>query len=158
MKINIKFLVHGAIIAALYVILTIIFAPISYGPIQVRLSESLTILPFFTGAAIPGLFVGCVIANIYGGGGMVDIVFGSLATLIAAYMTFKVPKKALAPLPPVVINAFFIGLILNYILNVPLLMTIIWVGLGQLIACYGIGYPLLLVLEKYKHTLFKDRI
>lgn len=149
-----KFLVQGAIIAALYATLTIALAPISYGQIQVRIAEALTILPLFTPAAIPGLFVGVIIANSYGGLGMVDIVFGSLATLSAAYLTSKMPKKWLAPLPPVLVNAVVVGFILNHVLGLPLLITMLWVGAGQLLACYGIGYPLLLALEKHKEKIF----
>ncbi|MBN4069838.1 MAG: transporter [Alkaliphilus sp.] len=149
-----RFLVQGAIIAALYATLTIALAPISYGQIQVRIAEALTILPLFTPAAIPGLFVGVIIANSFGGLGMVDIVFGSLATLSAAYLTHKMPKKWLAPLPPVLINAVVVAFILNHVLGLPLFITMIWVGSGQLIACYGIGYPLLLALEKHKEKIF----
>ncbi len=150
-----KFLVQSAIIAAIYATLTVAFAPFSYGLMQVRISEALTILPFFTPAAIPGLFVGVILSNIVGGYGMLDIVLGSLATLSAAYLTYKVKKDYLAPLPPVIINAIVIGAMLAYILNVPVLVAMGWVGLGQLIACYAIGYPLLKYLKKYKNTLFK---
>ena len=149
-----KFLAQGAVIAAIYAVITIVFAPISYGQIQVRISEALTILPFFTPAAIPGLFIGCIIANIYGGGGPIDIIFGSLATLIAAFLTYKMPKKILAPLPPVIVNAVIVGLILSYTLKLPVLITMLWIGLGEFIACYALGYPLLLVLEKYKNKIF----
>ncbi|KAB3528945.1 QueT transporter family protein [Alkaliphilus serpentinus] len=150
-----NYLTQGAIIAALYAVLTIAFAPISYGNIQVRIAEALTILPFFTPAAIPGLFVGCIIANIYGGNGMIDIVFGSLATLTAAYLSYKMPRKWLVPLPPIVINAIVVGFILNYLFQYPLLITMGWVAVGQIIACYGIGYILLLTLEKYRDKIFK---
>ena len=74
------FLVQAALIAAVYVVLTLVFAPFSYGEIQVRISEALTILPFFTPAAIPGLFVGCILANLLGGAIPLDIAFGSIAT------------------------------------------------------------------------------
>ncbi|PAB59936.1 QueT transporter family protein [Anaeromicrobium sediminis] len=158
MKNKTRLLVHSAIIGAIYVVLTIIFAPISYGPVQVRISEALTVLPFFTPAAIPGLFVGCVIANIYGGGGMVDIVFGSLATLFAAFVSYKMPKKILVPLPPVLINAVAVGFILNYLFNLPFFISALWVGLGQIVACYGLGYPLMMVLERYKDRIFKNGI
>jgi len=138
-------------IGAIYVVLTLIFAPISYGMIQVRISEALMVLPFFTPAAIPGLFVGCLIANIFGGLGMPDIVFGSLATLLSAYLVSKIDNKYLVPLPPILINAIVIGLVLHYVLALPLFMTMLWVGLGQIIACYGLGLPLLLFLEKRRH-------
>jgi len=149
-----RYITEVAVIAALYAILTILFAPISYGQIQVRISEILTVLPFFTPAAIPGLFIGCIVANFYGGIGIIDIVFGSLATLIAAFLTCKMPKKVLAPLPPVVINALVVGFELNIISGAPLVATILWVGLGEALACYALGYPVLLQLEKYKLRLF----
>ncbi|KXZ39757.1 Uncharacterized membrane protein [Alkalithermobacter thermoalcaliphilus JW-YL-7 = DSM 7308] len=149
-----KYLVQAALIAAIYATITIILAPISYGEIQVRVSEALTVLPYFTPAAIPGLFVGCIIANIYGGQGMIDIVFGSLATLLAAILSYKANKKILVPLPPVIINGIIIGFILNYLYSIPLFMAMLWVSIGQLIACYGIGYPLMKTLEKYKENIF----
>ncbi len=142
---------RAAMIGAIYVVLTLIFAPISYGMIQVRISEALMVLPYFTPAAIPGLFVGCLIANIFGGLGMTDIVFGSLATLVSAYLVSKIDNKYLVPLPPILINAVVIGFILHYVLALPLYMTMLWVGAGQVVACYGLGLPLLLYLEKRRH-------
>ncbi len=138
-------------IGAIYAIITILFAPISYGMVQVRVSEMLMILPFFTPAAIPGLFVGCVIANIFGGFGLLDVIFGSLATLLSAFLVSKIGNKYLAPLPPVIVNAIIIGLVLHVVLDLPLYLTVLWVGFGQLIACYGLGLPLLLLLEKRKY-------
>ena len=82
-----QFLAEAAVIGAIYVVLTLLFAPLSYGEIQIRFSEALTILPFFTPAAIPGLFVGCIIANLFGGAIPVDIIFGSIATLIGAVVS-----------------------------------------------------------------------
>ena len=79
---------QGAAIAALYVVLTMVFAPISFGPVQLRIAEALCILPIFTPAAIPGLFIGCVIANLIGGGIILDVIFGSLATLIGAVIGY----------------------------------------------------------------------
>jgi len=151
-----NFLVQAALIGAIYAVITIVFAPISYGQVQVRISEALTILPFFTPAAIPGLFIGCIIANIYGGQGMVDIVFGSLATLLAAFISYKMPKKWMVPIPPIIVNGIVVGFILNYLYQLPLLIMIAWVSLGQIIACYGLGYPLMVILEKYRAVLFKN--
>ncbi len=155
-KISVQFLVRAAIIAAVYAALTILLAPISYGFMQVRVSEALCILPFFTTAAVPGLFIGCIIANLYGGLGILDIVLGSLATLIAAYMTSKIKNKWLAPLPAVIVNAVIIGAMLFYLqlAPLPIWMFMLYVGVGQLIACYGIGMPLLFLLQKYKIKLF----
>jgi len=141
-------------IAALYAGLTILLAPISYGMIQVRVAEMLMVLPFFTLSAVPGLFVGCLIANIFGGYGLPDIVFGSLASLVAAYLVTKIKNRYLVPLPPVIINAIVVGLILHYVLELPFFLAAAWVGLGQMLACYGLGLPLLIILEKHRQ-IFK---
>ena len=154
-KKGLRFITESAVIAAIYVALSIAFAPISYGLFQVRIAEELTIVPAFTPAAIPGLFVGCMVANIIGGNGILDVIFGSLATLIAAILSYKMPKKYLVPLPPVLVNAVIIGILLSYILNVPVLIAMGWVGLGQVVACYILGYPLMLQLDKYKNRIFK---
>jgi len=151
---KIRFLTTAAIIAAMYATLTIVLAPLSYGWFQVRVSELLTVLPFFTPAAIPGLFVGCIVANIVGGNGLLDIIFGSLATLIAAFLTYKMPKKFLAPLPPVIVNALIVGIMLGYLFDVPYYITISLVGAGELVACYILGYPFLLLLDRIKGRLF----
>jgi len=149
-----RFIVEAAILAAIYAVITIILAPISYGQIQVRISEALTILPYFTPAAIPGLFVGCIVSNIFGGGGLIDIVFGSLATLIAAILSRIMRKRWLVPLPPVVINGFVIGWVLYRVYGLPYWPSVGAVTAGQLVACYGLGYPLLLLLEKHKEKIF----
>lgn len=95
---KVLFLVHAAAIAAIYVVLTLVFAPFSFGEIQVRVSEALTILPYFTPAAIPGLFVGCLIGNTVGGAIPIDIICGSLATLIGAFITYRLRRhRMLAP-------------------------------------------------------------
>ncbi len=144
-----KKMVRIAVIAALYASVTILSAPISYGPVQVRISESLTVLPFIFPESILGLFIGCLIANIFGGFGLPDIIFGGLATLLAGYLTSKMPNKYLAPLPPVLVNAVVIGLMLKFVLGVPLLATMLWVGLGQLLACYLLGLPMLYWLQRH---------
>lgn len=151
-----QFLVQAAVIAAVYAVLTLAFAPIGFGAgmVQVRISEAMTILPFFTPAAIPGLFIGCVIANLFSPIGPLDVVVGSLASLLAAYLTYRMPKRILAPLPPVVVNALAIGALIHYVLGFPLVLSMAAVAAGQLIACYGLGYPLLLFLNKYRDQLF----
>lgn len=148
---KVRFLCEAAIIAAMYTALTLI-NPWSSGQIQVRVSEALTILPFFTPAAIPGLFVGCLFSNIFGigGAGILDIIFGSLASLIAAYATYKMPNKVLAPLPPVIVNAVIVAAVWKVADNAPFIATMGFVALGELIACYALGYPLLLLLKRYK--------
>ena len=97
-----RWIAHAAMIAAIYIIVTWLFAPFGFGEIQVRISEALTILPAFTPAAVPGLFVGCLIGNILGGAILPDIIFGSLATLIGAVLVYRMRDKHpfLLPLPP----------------------------------------------------------
>ena len=122
----------SAVIAALYAALTMLLAPISYGPIQLRLSEALTVLPILLPQAVPGLFVGCLIANLYTGM-LTDIVFGSLATLIAAVGTYLLRKKPLlAAACPVVSNGVIVGLVLTATSNMPLLLTMGTVALGEI--------------------------
>lgn len=150
---KVNYLVKVAMIGAIYVILTIIFAPISYGPIQVRIAEALVILPFIEPSAIIGLFIGCILANIYGGLGMVDIIGGSFCTLIAAYLTSKVKNPKLAPLPPVIINAFGVSIYLHLLFDLPYWITVLYIGIGELVACYVLGYPLLILLIKNKNRL-----
>jgi len=140
-------------IATIYVVLNIIFAPISYGPIQVRIAEALVVLPFIDPSAIIGLFLGCILANVIGPLGMVDIMGGSLCTLVAAYLTYKVKNPKLAPLPPVLINAFGVSIYLHLIFDLPYWITVLYIGIGELIACYILGYPLLVLLIKNKKWL-----
>lgn len=150
-----RFITEAAVIAAIYAAMTILLAPISSGMVQIRISEALTILPFFTLAAIPGLFVGCLISNVIVGNGLIDIIFGSLATLIAAFLSYKMPKSYLVPLPPIIINALVVGTTLHFLFEVNIFTAMGWVALGQVIACYGLGYPLLLQLKKYKNRIFR---
>ena len=151
-----RYTAEAAIIAAMYAALTILI-PGGSAEIQVRVSEALTVLPFFTPAAIPGLFAGCILANLAVGAGPYDIIFGSLATLIAAWLTSKMPSRYLAPLPPVVANAIIVAYVLNISIQAPLVATIGFVALGELIACYGLGYPLMLLLERNRARLFKNK-
>ena len=137
------YLAQSGIIAAAYAALTLLFYPLSYGLSQLRVSEGLCILPYFTPAAVPGLFLGCIVANIFGGFGLLDIVCGSLATLIAAYATYKIKNKWLAPLPAVLANAVIVGAELAYLRNVPFWQAALGVGAGQAVSCYVIGICLL---------------
>ena len=155
---KIKNLAYGAIIGAVYAALTIMLAPLSYGMIQVRVSEALCVLPMFTPAAIPGLFVGCLIANLFYGN-ILDIVFGSFATLIAALLTYKFRKKTfIAPIFPVLSNALIVGAYMFKLMGVEFslgyyALSAFWVGLGELISCYGLGTWLIMYLKK--HNIFK---
>ncbi|MDO5134922.1 MAG: QueT transporter family protein [Eubacteriales bacterium] len=152
------FLVQAAAIAAVYVVLTLVFAPFSYGEVQVRISETLTILPFFTAAAVPGLFVGCIIANLLGGCIAVDVIFGSIATLIGAVFTYKLrdSNRFLAPLPPIIANAVIVPFVLRYGYGVPLPIPLMMltVGIGEVISCGVFGLVLQTALLKYKDRIF----
>lgn len=148
-------LAFAGMIAALYAVVTLLLRPISYGEMQVRVSEALTLLPILTPAAVPGLFVGCLIANVLGSATIWDMVFGSLATLIAALITRRLRRKpALAALAPVVMNGLVVGLVLHFTLNLPLLATMLWVALGEAVACYALGLPLLWALKKLPEKYF----
>ncbi len=132
----------SAMIAALYAALTIALAPISFGPVQFRLAEALTILTFFIPEAIPGLFVGCLLSNFMGGFGIIDIILGSAATLAAAWLTYKMPNIWLAALPPVIINALVVGGYLAFITETPLFISILYIGASEAVICFGLGIPL----------------
>jgi len=137
-----------AFYAVVYSVLTIVLSPISYGPIQVRISEFLTLFPFIDKLAIPGLFIGCFIANLFSPAGWIDVVFGSLCTLIAAYLTRKMPNIYLAPLPPIIINAFGVSLYLHYFFKLPYLLNVLYIGIGEAIATYLISVPIFIYILK----------
>ncbi len=141
-------LARSALIAAAYALLVVFFAPLSYGPVQVRIAEALTLLPWLWVEAVPGLFLGCLIANLFGGFGLVDVIFGSSATLIAAVMSLLMHNKILAALPPVVVNALVVGGYLSYLTEVSFPFAAMYVGVGQAVACYALGLPLLAALER----------
>lgn len=151
-------LVQAAMIAAIYVVLTFIanaFGLANYA-IQVRFSEALTILPYFTPTAIPGLVIGCLLANILTGCALPDIIFGTLATLIGAVLTYGLRKfKWLAPVPPIIANAIIVPFVLLYAYGIrPLWLSFITVTIGEIISCGLLGMILLLALEKYRGRLF----
>ena len=142
-------LTKSAMIAALYCALTLLLHPISYGSVQLRAAEALTLLPVLTPAAVPGLAVGCLLANLLGGCSIIDIIFGSLTTLAAAALTRRLrAHPVLAALPPVLLNALVVGSILSATARLPLLVTILWIGLGEMAACLLLGLPLLWALNR----------
>lgn len=150
---------QAAMIAAIYVVLTYVFAPFSFGEVQVRIAEALTILPLFTPAAIPGLFVGCLIGNILGGAILPDIIFGSLATLLGAVFTYRLrnKNKFLAPVPPIAANTVIVPLVLRfgYGVALPIPFMMLTVGMGEIISCGVLGMVLYFALNKYKNMVFK---
>ena len=153
---------EAAVIAALYALLTLLISPLASGLVQCRVSEALCVLPYFTFSAVPGLFIGCVIANLVTGAPIYDVAFGSLATLLAAYCTYFMKRrgcsKYLAPLPSVLANALIVGAILVYVYGVPVSypLAALYVGVGQAAACYALGLPLLIALEKFAPRIFHD--
>ncbi len=153
-----KYIAIPALIAAIYCALIFMFMPLSFGTVQVRVAEALTVLPYFTSSAIYGIFLGCFLANLFGGAGILDLVLGSLASLLAAFLTSKIKNKWLAPLPPVVINMFVVAYVLHVYYSLDYWVGVVSVGLGQLISCYGLGMLLLLQLEKHKDRLFGENI
>jgi len=161
-KMGARDVAYAGLIAALYAVLTITLAPISYGVYQVRIAEALTVLPFVFPLSIVGLFIGCLVANIFGGNGLQDIIFGSLFTLIAGYFTYLCSKikarnlgMGLAPLPPVLINAFGVAVYLSQITGMSYFFVVQMIGVGELIACYVLGIPLLIFLTSKKSPLLK---
>jgi len=153
---HVRYISTAGFIAAVYVLLSLVFMPISYGVYQVRIAEALTVLPFLTASAIPGLYIGCLVANVVGGMGWLDIVIGPLLTLAGAVATrtvriqFGDTKKALllAPLPPVLFNAFGVSVYLAPLLGFNYWFAVQMIAIGQFVACYAIGLPLLILLRK----------
>ena len=147
----------GGVVAALYTALTLVFAPISFSQIQLRVSEALTLLPVLSGASVPGLFIGCLISNLITGQPWQDVVFGSLATLVAALLTRKFRKKiGLAALMPVLVNGLVIGLMLYYVYGLPPFISILTVGAGELAVCFLLGIPLVGILRQRGIGLQQD--
>lgn len=165
---KVLFITQAALIAAIYVVLTMFINAfnLASGNIQVRISEALCILPFFTPAAIPGLWIGCLLANLLTGTAIYDIVFGSLATLVGAIGTYLLRKhKFLCTLPPVVANAVIIPIVLRYGYGFvfqwhdkdwSLPFYVLTVGAGEVISVCVLGTLLLNVLNKYRNVIFKQ--
>lgn len=172
-KINTQTLVKISIIAALYAAVTIAIPFLSFPRIQIRFSEALTILPVFAPFTIPALFIGCVLSNIFGllvgnPGGPLDIIIGSLATLIAAYLSYKLRKikhfnlPILSTIPPVLVNAVILGLEFTFVdvgrFNLDVFMlNFLGVFIGQSVACIGGGLLLYVTIKKLKlDKLFEE--
>ena len=158
MKVNkTRNLVFGALIAAIYVVLTLMLRPISYGPIQFRISEALCVLPYFTPAAIPGVFLGCLISNLLGGAVIMDVVFGSLATLIGAVGSWVLRKnRFLVSVPPILSNILIIPWVLKFAYGSEDLIwyMMVTIGIGEFLAIGVLGQLLISVLTKYRKMIF----
>lgn len=159
---NVLFLTQAAMIAAIYTVLTVFISAfgLASGAIQVRVSEALTILPYFTPAAVPGLFIGCLLSNLITGCLPMDVLFGSLATLLGAAGTYFLRKyKYLAPIPPILANTIIIPFVLAYVYEIPgsIAYFMLTVGIGEVLSCGVLGMILLVTLNRYKGKLFGEQ-
>ncbi|TZE83478.1 QueT transporter family protein [Calorimonas adulescens] len=137
---NVKYITKAAIIAVLYIVLTYVMGLLSFNPLQLRLSEGLTILPLLEPAAIPGLFIGCLFANLQSPFGIIDILGGSLVTLVAAYLTSKAKSFWMGALPPIILNSVFVSIWVSYFTKVPYIVTMGGIALGEGISVVLFGY------------------
>lgn len=164
MKHNTRMVAYAAVVAALYAALCYALAPVAFGPVQFRVSEALTLLPLFMPAAVPGVFIGCILGNLTSPMFLLDVVFGSLATLLAAlgtravgkYIHSPVMQMILGPIPPIVCNTFIVGGMLTYTFAgtadaAPFAVFAGQILLSEAIVCYCIGVPLALVLKRVLH-------
>ena len=166
MKKKVTLIIHAAVIAALYVVLTLAANSLGLAnfPVQVRFSEALTILPLFTPAAIPGLFIGCILSNFLTGCLILDVIFGSLATLLGTLGTYAVRGLSLrskhgkwaATLPPILANTLIVPFVLAYVYRFEgsLPYFFLTVALGEIISCGALGILLYNTLDKYRKYLF----
>ena len=156
-KFSVLFIAQSGLIAALYIVLTSVFAPISFGSVQLRIAEALTILPLFTPAAVPGLFVGCLLGNILGGAILPDIIFGSLANLIGAAIGYRLRKNRwLVPIPAVISNTVIVPFVLRYGygVNLPLPIIALTICIGEVLGCFVLGELLATLLLRYGKRIF----
>ena len=151
-----KMMAEAALIAAVYVVLVLLFKPISFGAIQFR------ILPFFSFSAVPGIALGCLLGNFFSGAAMPDVIFGTLATLIAAILSYKLRNvsKWLVCIPPILANAIIIPFVLQYAYGVTDAYYFLFatVGAGEVLAVGVLGNILLLALESRKDSIFRQNV
>ncbi len=155
---NTKYLTKASLIAALYIVLVLIqmlplpFINLAFGPVQLRVAEGLVLLPLVEAAAVPGVFVGCLLSNLllsyFSGFGLIDIIGGSLVTLIAAYITSKMKNKISGMVPPVVLNGLIVSIWVSYFTKVPYLVTVLGIGGGELLSVAIFGSIILSVYDK----------
>jgi uncharacterized membrane protein len=162
------FIAQAAMIAAVYIVLTYFISAfnLASGTIQIRISEALTVLPYFTPAAIPGLFIGCLFSNLFTGAMLPDIIFGSLATLLGALGSYALRRhKFLVTIPPVLSNALIIPFVLRYAygltyvvkgVDVSIPFQALTVGVGEIVSCCVLGSLLIKVLSPYRHMIFPN--
>lgn len=155
---NTRYLTKASLIAAIYIVLVLIqmlpmpLVNLTFGAIQLRIAEGLTLLPLIESAAVPGVFVGCLLSNLllasYTGFGLVDILGGSLVTLIAAYLTSKMKNKVMGMIPPIVLNGLIVSIWVSYYTSVPYLVTVLGISGGEVLSLGIFGTIILSVYEK----------
>lgn len=147
---SVKCLSRIGLLAAVYAVLTMLppLSGLSYGPVQVRVSEALTVLPYVAPWAVWGLYFGCILGNLASPFLAWDVTIGALATFFAAYATRKMPRAYLAPLPPVIVNALAVSAYVARLSGIPYWLTAFYIASGETVATFGIGYPLLLIIER----------
>jgi len=157
--VNTKYLTKASMIAGIYIVLVLVQIPLgelAFGPIQLRLAEGLVLLPLVEGAAVPGVFIGCLVSNAilasYSGFGLIDILGGSLVTLLAAYLTSKMSNKILGILPPVILNGFIVSIWVSFFTKMPYWYTVLGIGVGELASVAIFGSIILHVYEKTKQS------
>ncbi|MBQ8507460.1 MAG: QueT transporter family protein [Clostridia bacterium] len=165
MKNSTRSLTHAALIAAIYALLTVVFQPLSFGAVQFRIAEALTLLPILAADAVPGLFIGCLIANLLGGGIWYDVVLGSIATLLAAIATRKLRgRPLLAAAMPAIFNGLIVGPVVYFAYvrapgaatNLPALLSSMGtVALGELVVCYVLGLVMVKALRHVPEDVLK---
>lgn len=161
---DIKYMTKASLIAAIYIVLVLVqvlpfpLATLTFGPIQLRLAEGLVLLPLVEAAAIPGVFIGCLISNLilasYSGFGLIDIFAGSIVTLIAAILTSKIKNKIAAMIPPIVLNGLIVSIWVSFFTRIPYIYTVMGISLGELISVGIFGNLFLYVYQK--STSFKE--
>ena len=155
---NIRYLTKASLIAAIYLVLVLLqalpfpMANLTFGPVQLRIAEGLTLLPLVETAAVPGLFIGVLLANLllapYSGFGLVDIIGGSLVTLLAAYLTSRAKNKYLGMLPPILLNGIIVSIWVSYFTKIPYVYTVLGITAGEIVSVGLFGSIILYVYEK----------
>lgn len=144
-----------AVLAAVYVVLTVVppLNTLSYGSVQIRVSEAMTVLPFIAPWAPWGLYLGCIAANLGSPFLVWDVTVGAATTLLAGLLTRRMPSASLAPLPPIILNALIVSGYVSRLLGLSYFSVALYIGLGEAVACYGLGYPLLSYLRRNSKLL-----
>ncbi len=159
-----KYLARAGLVAALYTVLTIALAPISFNLIQCRVSEALCLLPAVMAPSVPGLFIGCLIANLISGAPIYDVIIGSIATLVGCVLTRFMAKKNcsvwLLPIPTVLSNAVLVGCVLYFVYQVPVVLPVatLAVAAGEIVSCYALGVPMLLFLKRKQWNFLDESV